>query len=38
MIRYAAGHYIEGGKGATKQMLYNCAMHIRVEEGKEAPL
>ena len=26
LIRYAAGHCLNGGRGATKQMMYNCAM------------
>jgi hypothetical protein len=29
MIRYAADHATEG-MGATKQMLFNCAMYLRV--------
>jgi len=34
MIRYAADQATNGGKGATKQMLYNCAMWLRVQENK----
>jgi hypothetical protein len=30
LIRYAAGHCLNGGKGAIKQMMYNCAMRFRV--------
>ena len=37
LIRYAVNHALNGGKGATKQMMYNCAMYFRVQEGKEAP-
>jgi hypothetical protein len=37
LIRYAAEQCLGGGKGATKQMMYNCAMYFRVTEGKEAP-
>ena len=37
MIRYAADHVLNGGKGATKQMLYSYAMWLRVQEGKPAP-
>ena len=37
MIRYSAQHALNGGKGATKQMMYNCAMWFRVEEGMKAP-
>jgi hypothetical protein len=29
LLRYAAGHALNGGRGATKQMLYNCAMWLR---------
>jgi len=37
LIRYAANQCLNGGKGATKQMMYNCAMYFRVKEGKEPP-
>jgi hypothetical protein len=37
LIRYAARHCLNRGRGATKQMMYNCAMWFRVKEGKEAP-
>ena len=33
MIQYAADYVIEG-KGATKQMLFNCTMYLRVQEKK----
>lgn len=36
MIRYAADH-ATGGIGATKQMLFNCAMYLRVKEHKPIP-
>jgi hypothetical protein len=37
LIRYAADQATNGGKGATKQMMYNCAMWLRVKEGKTIP-
>src|SRR2546421_1573425 len=37
MIRYAVDQATNGGKGATKQMMYNCAMWLRTQEGKTAP-
>jgi hypothetical protein len=37
VIRYAADQATNGGKGATKQMLFNCIMHLRKEEGKSIP-
>jgi hypothetical protein len=30
MIRYAIDQAINGGKGATKQMLFNCVMWLRI--------
>jgi hypothetical protein len=30
MIRYAVEQAANGGKGATKQMMFNCAMWLRV--------
>ena len=30
MIRYAVDQATNGGKGATKQMMYNCAMWLHV--------
>jgi len=36
MIQYAVSHAINGGKGATKQMMYNCAMWLRVQDNKSA--
>ena len=30
MIQYAIDQATNGGKGATKQMMYNCAMWLRV--------
>jgi hypothetical protein len=38
MIRYAVDQATNRGKGATKQMLYNCAMWLRVQENKAVPL
>src|SRR5439155_9129932 len=37
MIRYAVDQATNGGKGATKQMMYNCAMWPRVQEDKAVP-
>ena len=37
MIQYAVDQAIDGGKGATKQMMYNCAMWLRVQEHKSIP-
>ena len=37
LIRYAADQAMNGGKGATKQMMYNCAMWLRVQEHKTVP-
>ena len=37
LIQYAISHAINGGKGATKQMMYNCAMWMRTEDNKPAP-
>jgi hypothetical protein len=37
MIRYAADQATNGGRGATKQMMYNCAMWLRVQENKLVP-
>jgi hypothetical protein len=37
MIRYAADQAMDRGKGATKQMMYNCAMWLRVQEGMTIP-
>lgn len=37
IIIYAADHAIDGRRGATKQMLYNCAVFFRRQEGKSAP-
>jgi hypothetical protein len=38
MIRYAVDQATNRGKGATKQMLYNCAMWLRVQENTAVPL
>ena len=35
--RYAADHATGGGMGATKQMMFSCAMWLRAQEGKTAP-
>jgi len=37
LIRYAVDQATNGGKGATKQMMYNCAMWLRVQEHKPVP-
>jgi hypothetical protein len=37
LIQYAVSHAINGGKGATKQMMYNCVMWMRTEDNKTAP-
>jgi len=37
IIRYAVDQATNGGRGATKQMMYNCAMRLRVDEGKQPP-
>lgn len=37
MIRFAVDHATNRGKGATKQTMYNCAMRLRVNEGKKPP-
>src|SRR5204863_6141394 len=37
LIKYAVDQATNGGKGATKQMMYNCAMWLRTQEGKTAP-
>ena len=37
LIRYTIDQATNGGKGATKQMMYNCAMWLRVQEGKTVP-
>ncbi|PMD18623.1 hypothetical protein NA56DRAFT_751299 [Hyaloscypha hepaticicola] len=34
---YAVSHAINGGNGATKQMMFNCAIWMRKEDGKTAP-
>ena len=34
MIQYAVDQTTNGDKGATKQMMYNCAMWLRVQEHK----
>lgn len=34
LIQYAAGHCLNRGKDATKQMMYNCAMWFRVQEAR----
>ncbi|PMD65600.1 uncharacterized protein K444DRAFT_608178 [Hyaloscypha bicolor E] len=36
LIQYAVSHAINGGKGATKQMIYNCAIWMRTEDNKTA--
>jgi hypothetical protein len=33
LIKYAVDQATNGGKGATKQMMYNCAMWLRTQEG-----
>jgi hypothetical protein len=38
LIRYMADQAMNGGKGATKQMLYNCAMWQRTQDRKTIPL
>jgi hypothetical protein len=35
MIRYAVEQATNGGKGATKQMMFNCAMWLRVRASEE---
>ena len=37
MILYAVDQATNGGKGATKQMMYNCAMWLRTQEKKPIP-
>jgi hypothetical protein len=37
MIQYAVDQATNGGKGATKQMMYNCAMWLRVQKHKTIP-
>ena len=37
VIRYAVDQATNGGKGATKQMMYNCIMYLRVQENKSVP-
>jgi hypothetical protein len=37
MIQYAIDQATNGGKGATKQMMYNCAMYLRYQEKKSLP-
>jgi hypothetical protein len=37
MIQYAIDQATNGGKGATKQMMYNCAMYLRIQEKKPIP-
>ena len=37
MIRYAVDHATNGGMGATKQMIYNCAVYLRFQEKKSLP-
>jgi hypothetical protein len=37
LIRYAVDHATEGGRGATKQMMFNCAMYLRFQEKKSIP-
>ena len=37
IIQYAVSQAIDGGKGATKQMMYNCAMWLRVQADKSVP-
>jgi hypothetical protein len=38
MIRYSVDHAMNSGKGAIKQMMFSCAMWLRVQEGKSIPL
>jgi hypothetical protein len=35
ILRYAVDQATNLGRGATKQMMYNCAMRLRVDEGKQ---
>src|SRR5271155_5499151 len=37
LIRYAVDQAINGGRGATKQMMYNCVMYLRTQEHKSIP-
>jgi DDE superfamily endonuclease len=37
MIRYAADQAVGGGMGATKQMMFNCAVWLRVQDKKPVP-
>ena len=37
MIAYVVEQAINGEKGATKQMIYNCAVFMRREDNKPAP-
>jgi hypothetical protein len=38
LIRYIVKHCLNRGKGATKQIIYNCTIWFRVKEGKPTPL
>ena len=37
MIQYAINQATNSGKGATKQIIYNCAMYFRYQEKKPLP-
>jgi hypothetical protein len=37
LIQYCIDQAINGGKGATKQMMYNCAMYFQKQEKKSIP-
>ncbi|KAN0070339.1 hypothetical protein V8E54_011208 [Elaphomyces granulatus] len=35
LLQYAADHATGGGMGSTKQMMFSCAMWLRVQEGRK---
>jgi hypothetical protein len=37
VVRYAADQATDSGRGATKQMLFNCIMYLRIQENKTVP-
>jgi hypothetical protein len=37
LIQYTVSHAINRGKGATKQMIYNCTIWIRTEDNRTPP-
>jgi hypothetical protein len=38
MIQYSLDQATNGGKRATKQMIYNCTMWLRAQESRSIPL